>query len=79
MLHLITDFDLHVTYDKEDMGTVPVSFDGTTYTMCDACYALADAVGSGNHGKVMARIMALINAGHTYGMLRKTVWRITPL
>lgn len=76
MLNLVTDFDIHISHDGENMGTVPVSFDGTTYTLCDACYGLHSSIGSRRYTIRMNRIMEMINSGYMYAKIGKTVWRI---
>lgn len=76
MLHLVTDFDIHISHDGENMGTVPVSFDGTTYTLCDACHDLHSAIGSRRYMTRMNRIMSMINNGYKYAKVGKTIWRI---
>ena len=75
MLNLVTDFEIHITYNKDDMGKTPVSFDGTTFTWCDACYELASAAPK-QYSKVMDTILTNVNRGHTYGMFGKTMWRL---
>ena len=79
MLHLVTDFDIHIQHDGVDMGTVPVAFDGTNYKLLDACYQLVDVIGNRRHYTLMNRIMRSINKGCTYDKVDKTLWRLVPL
>ena len=76
MFHLVTDFNIHIAHNGEDMGTVPVSFDGTTYSLCDACYDLHAAIGSRRYDTLMSTIMTMVNDGCTYSKIGKTLWRL---
>ena len=57
------NFELHITHKGEDMGVTPISLNGKKWYLCDACYALADKVGTDVYESWMTEIMGMIQKG----------------
>jgi hypothetical protein len=70
------NFDLQITHKGVDMGITPISLHGKKWQLCDACYALADKVGTEVYELWMRQIMGMIQKGNrnaTIGVLSFSV------
>ncbi len=70
------NFDLQITHKGENMGITPISLNGKKWQLCDACYALADKVGTEVYELWMRQIMGMIQKGNrdaTIGVLSFSV------
>lgn len=61
------DYDLHITFMGDSMGTTPVSCTDGKWVLCDACYDLDNAVGSDGHNDFMVRIFEMLADGAVNG------------
>lgn len=62
------DYDLFITYMGENMGITPIRLDQAgNWTLCDACYGLADEIGSDGHDETIDAIFGMLPDGDGNG------------